>query len=34
MNKNLEQEYRELMAEDMPDLWDRIEAGLEPKQPV
>ena len=34
MNKNLEQEYRELMAEDMPDLRDRIEAGLEPKQPV
>jgi len=34
MNKNLEQEYRELMAEDMSDLWDRIEAGLEPKEPV
>ena len=34
MNKNLEKEYRELMAENAPDLWERIEAGLEPKQPT
>lgn len=32
MNKNLEKEYKELMAEDAPDLWGRIEAGLEPKK--
>lgn len=32
MNKNLEKEYLELMAEDMPDLWDRIEAGILPKE--
>lgn len=30
MNKNLEKEYRELMTEEVPDLWDRIEAELEP----
>lgn len=34
MNKDLEKEYKELMTEDVPDLWGRIEAGLEPKQPV
>lgn len=34
MSKDLENEYKELMAEDAPDLWDRIEAGLEPKQPT
>ena len=32
MSKNLEKEYKELMKEEMPDLWGRIEAGLEPKQ--
>lgn len=32
MSKQLEKEYRSLMKEDAPDLWDRIEAGLEPKQ--
>lgn len=32
MNKNLEKEYRKLMTENAPDLWERIEAGLEPKQ--
>ena len=32
MNKNLEKEYKELMTESTPDLWERIEAGLEPKQ--
>ena len=32
MNKDLEKEYKELMTEDVPDLWERIEAGLEPKQ--
>ena len=34
MNKNLEKEYRKLMTENAPDLWERIEAGLEPKQPT
>ena len=35
MSKQLEKEYRSLMNEDAPDLWGRIEAGLEPKtQPV
>lgn len=35
MSKQLEKEYRSLMEEDAPDLWGRIEAGLEPKkQPV
>lgn len=29
MNKNLEKEYKELMEENVPDLWARIEAGLE-----
>lgn len=32
MSKNLEKEYRDFFAKDMPDLWDRIESGLEPKQ--
>ena len=32
MNKDLEKEYKELMTEDVPDLWGRIEAGLEPKK--
>lgn len=34
MNKDLEKEYKELMTNDVPDLWERIEAGLEPKQPA
>ncbi|MCH5343918.1 MAG: hypothetical protein J1E64_07755 [Acetatifactor sp.] len=34
MNKDLEKEYKELMTENVPDLWERIEAGLEPKQPT
>ena len=34
MNKDLEKEYKELMTEDVPDLWGRIEAGLEPKEPA
>lgn len=34
MNRNLEKEYRKLMTENAPDLWERIEAGLEPKQPT
>ena len=32
MSRNLEKEYKEMMEEEMPDLWGRIEAGLEPKQ--
>lgn len=32
MNKNLEKEYKELVKDNVPDLWDRIEVGLEPKQ--
>lgn len=32
MNKDLEREYRALVKDNVPDLWDRIEAGLEPKQ--
>ena len=31
MNKDLEKEYKELVKDNVPDLWDRIEAGLEPK---
>lgn len=34
MSKSLENEYKELIAEDVPDLWERIEAGLEPKHPA
>lgn len=34
MSKDLEKEYQKLMTEDLPDLWDRIDAGLEPKQPA
>ena len=32
MNKDLEKEYKKLMTESTPDLWERIEAGLEPKE--
>lgn len=31
---NLEKEYKALIDEDIPDLWDRIEAGIEPKEKV
>lgn len=34
MNKNLEIEYKAQMQNDVPDLWDRIEAGLEEKTPA
>lgn len=29
MKKNFEQEYIELKTEELPDLWDRIEAGID-----
>ena len=32
--KNFENEYRSLVQDDMPDLWDRIEAGLVEKAVV
>lgn len=32
--KSFENEYREMIQEEMPDLWGRIEAGLVEKQPV
>ncbi len=32
MSKKLESEYKNLILQDVPDLWSRIEAGLEPKQ--
>ena len=32
MNKDLEKEYKKLMIESTPDLWERIEARLEPKE--
>ena len=32
--KNFENEYRNLVQDDMPDLWDRIEAGLVEKKVV
>ncbi len=31
MNKNFEQAYKELAQNEIPDLWDRIEAGLKEK---
>lgn len=31
MNRNFEQEYKELAKMEVPDLWDRIEAGLTEK---
>ena len=33
MYKDLEKEYKELMSANAPDLWSKIEMGLEPKQP-
>lgn len=32
MSKNLEREYRALVGSEVPDLWDRIEAGLDDKK--
>lgn len=34
MSRNFEEEYRELVKNETPDLWDRIEAGLHEKTPV
>ncbi len=31
MSKRLEDEYRQMILDDVPDLWDRIEAGLTEK---
>ena len=31
MSRNLENEYREMMHQDLPDLWARIEAALPEK---
>ena len=31
MSKKLESEYKNLILQDVPDLWSRIEANLEPK---
>ena len=33
MNKDLEKEYKELMSANVPDLWDKIEVGLDSEQP-
>lgn len=32
--KNFENEYRKMIQDDVPDLWDRIEAGLSEKEQV
>jgi len=34
MNKSFEEEYKSLAQSDLPDLWDRIEAGLSEKNTV
>lgn len=34
MSKSFEKEYKELAQSKLPDLWDRIEAGLCEKKPV
>lgn len=34
MSKDLEKEYRTLMDSEAPDLWARIESGLQEKKPV
>lgn len=34
MSKDLEKEYRALMDSEAPDLWARIESGLQEKKPV
>ena len=31
MSKNFEEEYKALANEELPDLWNRIEAGLTPR---
>lgn len=33
MSKSLEKEYRQMMNEDLPDLWDRISNSLPEKKP-
>ena len=32
MNKEFEKQYRNYITEQMPDMWDRIEAGLKEKR--
>lgn len=32
MNKEFEKQYRNYITEQMPDIWDRIEAGLKEKE--
>lgn len=32
MNRDLKNEYKQLITDEAPDLWVRIEAGLEPKK--
>lgn len=32
MSKDFDKEYKELMSEDLPDLWDRIEGNLSTKE--
>lgn len=34
MNKEFEKQYRNYIAEQVPDMWDRIEAGLKEKTPA
>lgn len=34
MNKEFEKQYRNYIAEQVPDMWDRIEAGLKEKKPA
>lgn len=34
MSKNFEEEYKSFAQIDLPDLWDRIEAGISEKEPV
>lgn len=34
MSKNFEEEYKSFAQMDLPDLWDRIEAGISEKEPV
>ncbi len=34
MSKNFEEEYKALAENDLPDLWNRIEAGLTPRSTV
>lgn len=34
MSRNFENEYRNFLADDVPDLWSRIEGNLKEKEPV